>query len=286
MKCSICGSDNVKFWCSKKGYSIFRCEKCKFVFAPVVFSLTKDYYGQDYLHNSDGKGGYVNYELDKMPMRKTFENVLHSIKNVNHEAKLLDAGTANGFFLDVAKNYGFDAEGFDINKSAVDDAISRGRNVKYGDIFDNIYKANSFDVITAFDFFEHIPHNKINELASIFYNLLVPGGILVVITVNATSPWARLFGKRWHTILPPEHVSFFNKKNTSLFFKKNGFMIKEIKTINKTFSLQYLFNILALWQGFNVWKKITHFLEKHSRLGTISICPYIGDNMLIIVQKK
>lgn len=285
MKCSICVNEYVTLWCSKKGYSVFRCDVCQFLFAPVVSTLTKEYYGEDYLHNSDGKGGYVNYELDKMPMCKTFENVLATIKTASQGRRLLDAGTANGYFLDIAKKHGFEAEGFDINKLAVEDAFRRGRNVNYGDIFGNLYKESSFDVITAFDFFEHIPHDYLEELMQILYYTLVRGGILVMITVNSESLWARLFGKRWHTLLPPEHVSFFNKHNIALLLNKNGFKVLEIRTINKTFSLQYLFNILALWQGIAVWKKITRFLEKHPRLGTASLCPYIGDNMLVIARK-
>ena len=285
MKCSLCASDHVKFWCFKNGHSVFRCDACKFLFAPVISAPTAEYYGEDYLHNSDGKGGYVNYELDKMPMRRTLTNILEKIQFLGAGRRLLDAGTANGYFLDIAQEHRFLAEGFDINPIAVADAVQRNRNVLCRDIIKNPYEAESFDVITAFDFFEHIPHNRLEELMRVLESALVPGGMLIVITVNAGSLWARLFGKRWHTLLPPEHVSFFTKQNIALLFRKNGFRIHEISTIHKTFSLQYLFNILALWQGLTMWKKATRFLEKHPWLGTVSLRLYIGDNMLVIAKK-
>lgn len=285
MKCSICANDRVTFRCSKNGHSVFRCDACQFLFVPVVSASAAEYYGEDYLHNSDGKGGYVNYELDKTPMQRTLANILEKIQALGAGRRLLDAGAANGYFLDIAKEHGFDAEGFDINLSAVEDARRRNRKVLHGDILTNHYPKGSFDVITAFDFFEHIPHDHLEELLRVFHYTLAPGGTLVIITVNAGSLLARLFGKRWHTLLPPEHVSFSNKKNIAFFLKKNGFYVHEISTLHKTFSLQYLFNILALWQGLAVWKKATRFLEKHPRLGTMSLRLCIGDNMLVIARK-
>ncbi|OGF74056.1 hypothetical protein A3J56_01810 [Candidatus Giovannonibacteria bacterium RIFCSPHIGHO2_02_FULL_46_20] len=264
---------------------LFRCAQCGFIFADTARIDLNAYYNNEYLHKcGDGFGSYVNYEFDKMPMEPTYRNVLNTITLVRSGKRLLDAGAANGYFIGIANSCGYEAEGFDINLSAAEEAAQRGRKVKHGDLFTCHYAPGSFDVITAFDFFEHLPHEKIEQSIQAMQALLLPQGILAIITVNTASIWARMLGKYWHSLLPPEHISFFNKKNMRLCLERNRFDVLETRTIHKKFSLQYLFNILYKWQKLLLWRRATSFLEQHPKLGRFSFTLYIGDNMFVLAK--
>ena len=108
---------------------------------------------------------------------------------------------------------------------------------------------------------------------------------MAIITGNTASWWAKIFGRKWHTFLPPEHLSYFSDKNIRIILEKNSFDVLEIKTVHKIFSLQYIFNFLYRWQGVPFWLSITRFLEKRPRLGKLSLKLYLGDNMLVLAKK-
>jgi len=284
--CPLCSGLKIKNYLVKDNFNFLECLSCKFIWVDVSGINLSDYYNNsNYLHDKVGRG-YVDYEADKAPMRPVYSALLDKIKSYCPGRRLLDLGTASGYFLDVAGRNGYSTEGIEINPSAVKEGLAKGRKIKQSDILKNDYPENSFDVITAFDLLEHLPPDKLTDYITAIRKILETNGILAVITVNTASWWAKIFGKKWHTFLPPEHISYFNDKNIGLFLKNNGFEILEIKTVHKIFSLQYIFNFLYRWRGISLWLFLTRFLEKNPRLGRWSLKLYLGDNMLILARKK
>jgi len=284
--CPVCSSKNRKNYLLKDDFTFFRCSDCKFIWVDILGVDLSGYYdNSNYLHDKIGKG-YVDYEADKAPMNPVYTSLLDKIKKYNQGKRLLDLGAASGYFLDVANQNDYFSEGIEINPSAVKEGLAKGRKIKQADILKNDYPENSFDVITAFDLLEHLPPAKLADYIGVIRKILATNGILAVITVNTASWWAKIFGKKWHTFLPPEHISYFNDKNARLFLENNGFEILEIKTVHKIFSLQYIFNFLYRWQGLSLWLGITRFLEKRPWLGELSLKLYLGDNMIILARKR
>lgn len=283
--CPICSNSGPQNYHFKDGFVFLRCLNCKFIWVDVSGINLSDYYDNpDYLHDKVGKG-YVDYEADKAPMRPVYVDLLNKIKFYRQGRKLLDLGAASGYFLDVANQNGYLAEGIEINPSAAREGRDRGRKIKQADILKSGYPDGSFNVITAFDLLEHLPPDKLTDYFAAIKKILAINGILAIITVNTASWWAKIFGKKWHTLLPPEHISYFSDKNIKLFLENNGFKILEIKAIHKAFSLQYIFNFLYRWQGLSLWLRLTRFLEKNPRLGKLPLKLYLGDNMLVIAKK-
>ena len=101
-----------------------------------------------------------------------------------------------------------------------------------------------------------------------------------------TSLLAKIFGTKWHTWLPPEHISYFSDKNIRKLLEDSGFEILYLKTIHKRFSLQYIFNFLYRYQKILIWRWITLLLERLPRLGTLAVKLPLGDNMLVLARKK
>lgn len=284
--CQICSSSNIENYLLKDNFAFLQCLNCKFIFVDVSgVDLTRYYDNSNYLHDKIGKG-YVDYDVDKAPMISVYVSLLNKIKPYCSGEKLLDLGTATGYFLDIANQNGYIAEGIDLNPSAAREGQSRGRRIKQADILKSGYLRGSFDAITAFDFFEHLPSDKLEIYLEEIKNILSEKGILTIITVNTASWWAKIFGRKWHTFLPPEHISYFNDRNIRLLLENNNFEVLEIKTIHKIFSLQYVFNFLYRWQGIALWLYLARLLERNPRLGKLALKLPLGDNMLVLAKKK
>lgn len=284
--CSVCAGVLFSPYCQKKGYSFFRCRQCNFLFVDLdSFSPSEYYNSLVYFHSEEGCG-YVDYEADKEPMRLIYLNLLDKIKSYGASGKLLDLGAGSGHFLSVAGERSYLAEGLDISVSAVEEGRRLGRKISQGDLLSFDCLKESFNVVTASDFLEHLPADKLNTYLQKIKSILSSDGILAVITVNTNSWWAKIFGTRWHTFLPPEHLSYFNNKNIKLILENNGFEVLEIKTLHKKFTLQYLFHSLYRWQRLSFWRYSTIFLKNHPYLGTLSFWIPIGDNMLVLARKR
>ena len=164
--CPICSGNKQENYLLKDGFVFLQCLDCKFIFADASgINLSEYYNNANYLHDKVGKG-YVDYEADKAPMAKIYAGLLNRIKSFCSGKRLLDLGTASGYFLDVANRNGYAAEGIEINSSAVKEGQERGRKIKHADILKSGYLDESFDVITAFDFFEHLPKDRLRDYFS------------------------------------------------------------------------------------------------------------------------
>lgn len=282
-QCVICNHSCEEYF-RKDGFLILKCLSCKFIFVDLkCVDLTDYYINPNYLHDNEGRG-YVNYDQDKAAMAPVYINLFQKIRAYNAGKRLLDLGTASGYFLDIAKQNGYSAEGNDLNPLAVREGNSRGRKIKQGNLFTIGYLLESFDVVTAFDFFEHLPSAKLKDYLKAIKKVLADHGILAIITVNTASLWAKIFGTKWHTWLPPEHISYFSDKNIRKFLEDNGYEVLYLKTIHKKFSLQYIFNFLYRYQKIFVWRWITVFLGRFPKIGTLPVKLPLGDNMLVLAR--
>jgi 2-polyprenyl-3-methyl-5-hydroxy-6-metoxy-1,4-benzoquinol methylase len=96
-----------------------------------------------------------------------------------------------------------------------------------GTLEDLDYSAESFDVITLWHVIEHLRHPE-QTLRKIF-ELLKPGGMLLVGTPNVTSVWSKLFGRYWDGLHIPFHLYLFNSDTLSRALAAAGFTIQSLK---------------------------------------------------------
>ena len=147
---------------------------------------------------------------DKEPMVPAFLKYLDLISSAlaSKKGKLLDVGAATGFFVRLAENAGFSGMGIEISDHAASQGRSKGLKIQTGTLSS---VAGTFDCITMLDLIEHVPNPRaeITKAAE----LLREGGVLVINTPDAGSMFARVMGKRWHLICPPEHLYYFNRRN-------------------------------------------------------------------------
>ena len=258
--CHICNSVETSRYCNKYNHTLYKCNNCGFIFVYPTPKNLGEIYKKDYFQETKKQEtGYTNYEKDKESMRHVFEKHLEKFSNLVEGRNIFDVGAATGYFLDIAGDKGWDTYGIEISKYAGNVAKNKGHSVSIGFLPESNI-AEKMDIVTMYDVLEHVSDPR--EYLKSANNLLNNGGYIAINVPDISSSWARLTGKNWPLIVPPEHLSYFNPHNLSLLLNQTGFEVIETGRINKKFSLPYFFNMGYRWQGLKIWKYLADFFEK------------------------
>ncbi len=281
IKCPLCESFDTNYFCKKRGFDLYKCKNCKLLF---IFPLPKsiELYDSSYFTGAEKGFGYVDYDADKEPMIPTFHKYMDIIGKLGKTSgKLLDIGAATGFFVNIAKGRGFDALGVELSDYAANIGRNKGLNVITGDLKDQKFAPESFDVVTMFDVIEHVPYPK--ETIAEVSKILKKGGLLIINTPDAESLWAKVLGKNWPLIMPPEHIHYFSEDNISKYLLKDGFKKKLSTKIGKKFTLQYVIKMLHKWIGWSIFQSKLLTASFYSK---IYLPINLRDNFFMIFEKK
>lgn len=208
VRCRLCGATAVRPWLEKRAYRIDRCERCGNAFVPdsAVPADLESLYAAAYFDGGEATG-YPSYEADGPLIERSFARRMRWLAALAPGGRLLDVGAAYGFGLRAARAAGFEAMGVEISPEAAEAARRRaGVPVIAGD-FLAVDVPGPFAVITMFDVLEHMRDPR--ACVARARELLAPGGVLAVETGDLASPWARLLGRRWYFLDPPQHLSYF-----------------------------------------------------------------------------
>ncbi|MGC9605508.1 MAG: class I SAM-dependent methyltransferase [Minisyncoccia bacterium] len=281
--CPICFLLGADLYTEKNGRLLYRCRGCRLIFMHPVPADVSEIYSEDYFGGARKGFGYVDYDADKIPMIPTFERYLGLIEDRRPgKGRLLDVGAATGFFMQIAEKRGWRTSGVEISPHATAVGVRKGLHIETGTLSALDLPKGSFDAITMFDVIEHFT-DPLAEVAAAA-RLLKPGGLLVVNTPDAGSVWARLLGRRWHLLVPPEHIHYFTADNLGRVLRANGFSVDLRTKIGKRFTLPYVFKMLYSWQGWPLWRRI-YESSKGSRIGSLSMPIDLRDNLFMIAVK-
>jgi 2-polyprenyl-3-methyl-5-hydroxy-6-metoxy-1,4-benzoquinol methylase len=157
-------------------------------------------------------------------------------------ARLLDVGSAHGWFLEEAAARGVRATGVEPEEDVAAGPLSRGLDVRLGFFPDAIDKGETFDVITFNDVLEHIPDARATLAACAEF--LRPGGVLSINIPNAdglgyrvASTAARVgvrgpFERFWQHGLPSPHVHYFTRAGLRRLVADSGFAVEEVGALS------------------------------------------------------
>lgn len=284
MLCINCGLKMDSYFV-KKGFQIVRCPSCKLMAVENVPQDLGPYYSEGYFTGDVTLDGYMDYDSDKEVSKKTYVDFLgvmkKYLKNLNNP-KMFEVGCATGFFMDLAKQSGWQVEGIDISEYAVQKTKEKGMLASVGTL-ETYTTDKKFDAIVAQDVIEHVkdPVADIKKSAS----LLAENGLLVFTTPDAGSLWARTWGKRWHAFVPPQHLFYFSVKNLTSVLEKNGFKIEYVAHHGKWFAVPYIIRLLYSWTGLGIFSKLAHW-SSNSFLKKISLPINVRDTIFLIARKN
>ena len=218
-QCLVCNSKKLKILNDYKDHHLSQCKKCGFVFAkkiPSVTELEEHYKGY-------GRKDYLS------PITiKRYNELLDTFEKFRKTNKILDVGCGIGYFLEVAKDRGWDVYGTEYTDEAIQICSSKGINMEKGILNPNNYESEEFDIITSFEVIEHI-NNPIDELTN-FHMLLRKGGLVYVTTPNYNSLLRYRLKSNYNVICYPEHLSYYTPRTLKKVFTLVGFSTKKIQS--------------------------------------------------------
>ncbi len=238
LSCPACGQATVqRFLFSKNGCGIVRCTECGLGRALADGFDTRAYYTQDYFTGGRADG-YANYRASESVLRQEFAKIVEFIRRFVPAGKLLELGCAYGFFLREAREC-FQVAGIELSEDAAAHARARGLNV-IGGIADEatLQQLGRMDVIVLLDVVEHLPDPF--ETLRLCKDYLNPRGILVMTTGDFGALTARVAGRNWRLMTPPQHLWYFTAESMKRLSARLGMSLEHLDHPRKSVPLSLM----------------------------------------------
>jgi SAM-dependent methyltransferase len=224
--CPACGRETqFDFRFTKNQCDIRQCTSCGLGRAETAHFDPSTYYTEDYF---DGGyvDGYADYKSAEPVLRQEFARTVQFVRRFQASGRLLELGCAYGFFLQEAKRY-YTTSGIELAKAAAEHCRSSGLNVLAGPInAANLERLGQQDVIVMLDVIEHLP-DPFSTLTLCAHHL-DRGGILVVTTGDFGSAVAKVSGKAWRLMTPPQHLWYFTTDSVRRLAARTGLTVEYV----------------------------------------------------------
>lgn len=160
------------------------------------------------------------------------------MKSLGLSGRLLDVGAGAGFFVEAARQQGFEASGIDLSPMAAGKAGARGVPVRQGDFLAEADVAGALDVITLWDSLCGMtdPHACIMRVSS----QLAEGGACILTVADGRSAAARIAGRFWPLMIPPVNLHFFSRPSLERLLAGHGMRLTSYKAMGKRVAVRFL----------------------------------------------
>lgn len=201
-------------------FSLSQCSNCSFVFTtniPTKEEITS-YYN-------------TNYELTSYLSPITvirYNTILDGFEKFKKTGNLLDVGAGCGFFLEIAKQRGWNAIGTELTDQAIEQCENKGLTMFKGEIQDIDFGDLEFDIVLSIEVIEHI--NNPIEYVQKCGSILRKGGLFYLTTPNFNSYLRYRLKENYNVIEYPNHLCYFTRKTLKKLFTDNGFSTSKMET--------------------------------------------------------
>lgn len=236
--CPACRNQSADYYIRTRGMRLYRCRSCAHVFRHPVPSAEDlcNMYGREYF---DAWGGEGADELVREQKTALFIEHIERIRRALPTGRLLDLGCAKGYFVNLALQKGYDAYGIEISRYASGIASSTvgAERIWTGTLEDAPYPPGYFDIVTMFDFIEHIADLDLTMKA--VSKIMRPGGVLYLVTPDVSSLSRKMMGAHWWHF-NEEHLNYFSPESLTALLWRFGLNIAECRGHSKMLSLKYV----------------------------------------------
>lgn len=221
VKCGICEGD-LDYDVVHGGYRYYKCLACGT--SQVLPQPTQQELAAFYETFHSGDGGYSEFE-DRVAADFPAKLALVR-KHASVGGKLLDVGCGRGFFVKLAAQGGFDAEGIDFSQAAIDYAVQElGVSARQGALGPHSHPDwhRKFDVATFWATIEHVPNPQ--EVIAGIAECLKPGGLFVFDTGLAGAPFETWLAGHTQWYDAPQHLFVFSRRGLEVLLEKAGLQV-------------------------------------------------------------
>lgn len=225
-ECGYCHNGTVtKLWhatdtnrrTAEREFLVVRCSACHLVQTipqPAPDEMSQFYPGV-YYPTASAADALRGFQLDKLRLVQRF----------HRSGRLLDVGAGIGLFVREASAAGFDAEGIEISRQAVEHGRTAfAVRLTAGDLLDAQLSPSSFAVVTLWHVLEHLRNPR--AVLQTALRLLRPDGRLFVAVPNIESFQARCFRSRWYHLDVPRHLFHYSPGTLTKVLADCGFAVE------------------------------------------------------------
>jgi SAM-dependent methyltransferase len=214
MGCLVCHGEAFEALGEKSGFPVVLCRGCghRFIHPMPSQEVIDAYYARYWINRKNIRNG------DKK-IRK-LKRILRPFLARAPGERFLDIGCNTGFGVEAARELGFEATGVDVSGEAIEIArelYGRNRFIA-GTAQDFAATGERFDAILCREVIEHMP--EVHTFMTALKSLLRPGGVLWLTTPDAGHFRVPKKFPEWKEVIPPEHLSFFNRESLDRLFRQ------------------------------------------------------------------
>lgn len=239
LKCPACQNNRGTFSYKVKSLDFFQCQNCDMVFLSQRLAeeeIRSIYDREDYQQFSC----YIEGLEEKIARYRI--GILKNKIELKPGMKVLDFGCGDGLFLAKLKEAFPFLELYGLDLSEV--AVKKGRetyrlNLVSGELENDTFEKNYFDLVTSYHVFEHLPNPK--EVIEKIFLILKPKGKLVITTPNENYLLLKIL-KLLYKIslgkLPTFLEKFYNREHINSFTEESLRILMESSE----------FKVIDFWQ--------------------------------------
>jgi len=234
--CLVCGSSRYAplfkasdrlYRTTAREFAVVRCGECGLLRldpqpAPEELRL---YYPDNYWFAPDqSAAGRMEEAYRRLVLRDHVRFVERALRESQARGPLLDVGCGGGLFLGLMRERGFREVGLDFSREAAAIAWRRHQAPAVCAMLEHApFRAQSLAGVTMFHVLEHLYDPRAYLRSA--YELLAPGGRLVVQVPNAASWQFRLLGRAWNGVDVPRHLFDFRGRDVEKLLESCGFAV-------------------------------------------------------------
>ncbi|NJN20660.1 MAG: class I SAM-dependent methyltransferase [Leptolyngbya sp. RL_3_1] len=281
LQCPICDQRHPKKLFDIAEGQLLKCKNCTLAFYSPVPSLSDllDFYNAENYRETYHEGSLAGIKVADIRYQQICRYLYRQTPDLlrpDRQSQYLDIGCGEGDLMKVFAAQGWEVTGTEISPEAARRAGDDWQNhIKIGDIDSLDFAKGSFDLITMYHILEHLI-NPVRALTKIA-GWLKPGGVLFIETPNWGGLGARLKGRDWALIIPPEHLTYFNSRSLIHLLRRTEY--SQIKTYSSAPQLiQSLARLPVLLRmlGWSVYQLSAH-VGLGANLQALAFAPVADD---------
>jgi len=225
--CQLCASNHTENVVSSRFFTYVRCRKCGLVYLNPRPP-------QEYIDALYKGGGSDSVDIRKDPTHEEelyFFRFSQKIKQINalqpKKGRMLDIGSAWGFFLKTAKESGWNTYGVELSGTSCKYSQDRfGLKAFNGTVAEAKFPSEYFDVITLWHVLEHVPDPRA-ELTEL-RRILKKDGLLAIEVPSARVAKDDLIKGQFILDYPPFHLFYYTPATLRALLGMTGFQVVRV----------------------------------------------------------